>query len=42
MKTIDVAIKEISTTIAEFKNADKEIITMATCRHPRIISYILI
>ena len=37
MKTIDVAIKEMNVSV-DFKIADKEIIAMATCRHPRIIS----
>ena len=38
MKTIDVAIKEINITTKELKTANKEIIAMATWRHPRIIS----
>ena len=29
-------------TMNDFKNADKEIIAMATCRHPRIISFYII
>ena len=39
MKTIDVAIKEMNVSVNDFKIADKEIIAMATCRHPRIISW---
>lgn len=38
MNSINIAIKEMNISMGDLHRVDKEIIVMATYRHPRIIS----